>query len=260
MEIKKHILRAANFLLNTVVFGILCLVGIYSAYALWDNNRVYMAAENVQNEMLKLKPETQTEEKQETADFSELLKINPDICGWVTMENTHIDYPVLQGSTNHTYINRDVYGEFAMAGSIFLDSRNARDFTDTCSLLYGHYMENNKMFGDLELYKDQTFFEENRAGTLMLPEKNYELEIISCMLVSAASDIITDPTQWQDANINSFWNYVEKNSLHIHEELLEDLKSSGGPVKILTLSTCSYEFTDARTVVVTYMKPNEEEK
>lgn len=255
MEIKKTILRAANFLLGTIVLGALCLVGIYSVYALWDNNRVYLAAENVQDEMLKLKPETKTEDDQGTADFTELLKINPDICAWVTIDNTHIDYPVLQGSTNHTYINRDVYGEFALAGSIFLDSRNDRGFTDTCSLLYGHYMQNNKMFGDLELFKDETFFEENRTGVLLLPEKTYELEIISCMLTGASTDIITDPTQWRDENIKNFWTYVEKNSTNIHEELLLELKTSKDSVKILALSTCSYEFTDARTIVLAYMKP-----
>ena len=96
----------------------------------------------------------------------------------MTLDNTNIDHPVVQGQDNLTYVNRDVYGNFALAGSIFLDSRNDSSFSDPYSLLYGHHMENSGMFGDLALYKEEAFFQENSTGYLITPEGVYDLEIL----------------------------------------------------------------------------------
>ena len=68
------------------------------------------------------------------ASFEELLGINPDVCAWVTLDNTAIDYPVVQGEDNFTYVNTDVYGDFSLAGSIFLDVNCDKNFTDPYSL------------------------------------------------------------------------------------------------------------------------------
>ncbi len=256
MEIKRTVLKTANALVSTVIVIVLFLAGAYSFFALWDNNRVYSAAGNVQADMIKLKPEIEpTDEENTGADFSSLLSVNNDVCAWLTMDNTEIDYPVLQGETNLTYINTDVYGNFALAGSIYLDSRNSKDYTDTYSLLYGHHMENSKMFGDLDLYKDEAFFESNRTGTLILPDRAYDLEIFACLLVNASDDAIFDPTRWQDENINKLLTYISDNALHVHGESLNELAQSDEQLQILALSTCSSEFTDARTIVLTVMHP-----
>lgn len=136
-------LKAANSIVNLFVVLLLCVAGVYAAYALWDNSQIYSSAFNVQADMLKLKPTVS--EGDDTASFEELLAINPDVCAWVTLDGTKIDYPVLQGSTNLTYINKDVYGNFSLSGSIYLDTRNNRDFSDRYSLLYGHHMEKSAM-------------------------------------------------------------------------------------------------------------------
>ena len=127
--------------------------------------------------MLKLKP------AEDSPSFEELLAINPDFKGWVTLDGTNIDHPILQGKTNLSYINTDVYGNFSLAGSVFLDSRNNGNFEDTYSLLYGHHMENSKMFGDLDLYKEERFFRENQTGKLILPDRIYKLEIFASLIV-----------------------------------------------------------------------------
>lgn len=97
--IRHRILKAANSVIAFLVVVALCVCGAYSVYTLWDNNRIYTAAEDV--------PDGST--------FAELLAINPDVCAWITVDNTKIDYPVLQGETNLTYINTDVYGNAACA-------------------------------------------------------------------------------------------------------------------------------------------------
>lgn len=255
MEFHRTVLRAANSLFNLVVILLLLAAGSYSAFALWDNQRIYAAAGDVQADMMKLKPEVITTEEDSGADFSELLAVNPDVCGWITLDNTNVDYPVLQGETNFTYINTDVYGNFALAGSIFLDTRCSKEFTDPYSLIYGHHMADSKMFGDLDLYKDETFFQENTTGSLVLPGKAYQLEIIACLLVPASEDHIFEPTTWQDSNISRLLEFVENNALNLHDEIMRELKAAENPFKILALSTCSYEYTDARTIVLTWMKP-----
>ena len=255
MEFHRTVLRAANSLFNLVVILLLLAAGSYSAFALWDNQRIYAAAGDVQADMIKLKPEVILTEEDSGADFSELLAVNPDVCGWITLENTNVDYPVLQGETNFTYINTDVYGTFALAGSNFLDTRCSKDFSDPYSLIYGHHMADSKMFGDLDLYKDEKFFQENTTGSLVLPGKAYQLEIIACLLVPASEDHIFEPTIWQDSNISRFLEFVESNALNLHDEILAELKAAEKPFQILALSTCSYEYTDARTIVLTWMKP-----
>ena len=255
MEFHRTVLRAANSLFNLVVILLLLAAGSYSAFALWDNQRIYAAAGDVQADMMKLKPKVITTEEDSGANFSELLAVNPDVCGWITLDNTNVDYPVLQGETNFTYINTDVYGNFALAGSIFLDTRCSKEFTDPYSLIYGHHMADSKMFGDLDLYKDETFFQENTTGSLVLPGKAYQLEIIACLLVPASEDHIFEPATWQDSNISRLLEFVENNALNIHDEIMRELKAAENPFKMLALSTCSYEYTDARTIVLTWMKP-----
>lgn len=253
----RMILKLANGLLSAFLTVVLLVAGAYSAYALWDNNQIYEAASNVQADMIKLKPEID-ESGEEGPSFEELLAINPDVCAWIAMDGTKIDHPVLQGETNLTYINTDVYGNFALAGSIFLDTRCDREFEQSYHLLYGHHMENSKMFGDLDLYKDAQFFNENRAGTLILPGRVYSLETFACLLVYASDDVIFEPDRWQD-DIEGLLDYAQQNALNRSDETIDELRGAcedpgADAPKVVALSTCSAEFTDARTIVLAVMR------
>ena len=258
MLFHRIVLRTANAIFNLIVICLLLVGGAYSAFALWDNERVYSAAGDVQADMIKIKPEIVLSEdtEEEGADFSELLAINEDVCAWITMDGTNIDLPVVQGETNLTYINTDVYGQFSLPGSIFLDSRNKRDFTETYSLLYGHNMADHQMFGDLQLYKEKKFFDENTTGILITPDKAFKLEIIACLVVDSNDNLIFEPTSWKHYNTKTLYKYIEENAMYFHGDKLEELKElNQRDVQILTLSTCSNEYTDARTIVLTHMIP-----
>ena len=141
---QKMALRAANGLLDGVTALLVLLAVVWSGYALWDNSRVYAAADNVQAGLLAFKPQPQEDN---SLSFGQLRDINPDVCGWLTLDGTAIDYPVVQGESNFTYLNTDVYGSFALAGSIFLDVDCDADFSGRYSLLYGHHMENGRIIG-----------------------------------------------------------------------------------------------------------------
>ncbi len=253
MRLSRFFLRASNALVSFIVILLLCIAGTYSVYALWDNNHIYAKAKNVQSDMLSLKPDINNSEKAK-ASFEELLAINKDVCGWITMDGTKIDYPVVQGETNLTYINTDVYGDFSLAGSIYLDSRCDKNFQDNYSLLYGHHMDNSNMFGDLDLYKKEDFFKENKTGTLILPDRSYDLKVYACLLVAASEGNIFDTAQVQ-GNINNLHTYVEKNAMYINKDTFIKAKEQADK-QIIALSTCSSEFTDARTIILAVMEPH----
>lgn len=254
----KLLLRFGNALVSLVLVVCLVTAGAYAGYALWDNRHIYAEAEDVQADMIQLKPDVliTDDELAEGPSFVELLAINPDVCAWVEMDNTMVDHPVLQGETNLDYINTDVYGNFSLPGSIFLDSRCDRTFKEDFMLLYGHNMASGGMFGSLQQYKDAEFFEENRTGMLIIPEGVCQLETFACLLINSYDEIF-EPDKWQD-NIEGLLEFAEEHAMHLHEEVIADMREQlerGGRPQVLALSTCSSESDDARTVILTVMNP-----
>ena len=230
----------------------LLLCGSFGAYALWDNTQVIAGAEEIRAELIQLKPETAPgEEAVPGADFSRLRQINPDVRGWIAMEGTAVDFPVVQGENNLHYISRDVFGEFSLAGSIFLDSRDDPAFSQSYALLYGHHMADGNMFGDLDRYKEEAFFRDHEGGQLILPDKAYGLRVLGCLVVGASDGNIFDPEAVR-RHPERLLPYVRENSLWFREPV-------EGTGQYLALSTCSEEFTDARTVVLTQMLSMEQE-
>ncbi len=245
MSFSRLAVKWINSFVSLVVAIVLLILGSYSAYSLWDNQQVYEEARDVQLKMKELKPEVVTED--EPPSFADLRAVNPDVRGWVTLYGTQIDYPVLQGENNLTYINTDVYGNFALAGSIYMDCRNSADFSDVYNLLFGHHMENSRMFGDLDLYKDEAFFRKNVTGTLLTEGAVYDLRVAALLLVPASEEGVFDITRYETAE--DVISFVRENAVFLNDFMPEP----GGEGQFLVFTTCSSEFTDARTVLVTTM-------
>ena len=125
-ELFFKVIKAGNKILEILAALFIILMLLYGAYSLWDTCQINRRA-FISGELMKYKPAGKTDE---SPSLQELQKINPDVCAWLTVDGTKIDYPVVQGETNLEYINQDIYGEFALSGSIFLDSRNDRKFID----------------------------------------------------------------------------------------------------------------------------------
>lgn len=133
--------------------------------------------------------EEETEAEEETdwsdvvIDFSSLKEINSDVVGWIRFDDTTalpIDYPILHGETDNTYLRTNLYGESHTAGSIFLESANSPDFSDLYNIIYGHNMRNNTMFGSLKQYKrDEDFYDENPFFTIYTEEGAYRYQIFT---------------------------------------------------------------------------------
>lgn len=190
---------------------------------------------------------SESEEKTENAwpevDFEGLADINPDIVGWIYSEGTPINYPIVQGTDNSYYLKHLYTGEYNGAGSIFLDSRNSSDFSDRHIVVYGHHIQNGSMFSSLTGYKKQDYYEAHPILYLMTPENNYEIEVFAGYVASVKDDA------WQITfdSEESFQAWIGR---AIEKSTFSSNITPAVTDRIITLSTCSYEFDNARYVLV----------
>ena len=178
-----------------------------------------------------------------TVDFAALSEINPDVVGWIYIEDTEINYPVVQGSDNQYYLKHLFSGEYNSSGCIFLDSRVAADFSDWHSILYGHHMKNGTMFSGLDKYKTQEYYDAHSLALLMTPGGNYEVEFFAGY-VASVEDEAWDVGFGSDAEFEAWLELARERSW------FESDVSVAVTDRILTLSTCSYEFDNARFVLL----------
>ena len=176
-----------------------------------------------------------------TANTIDLSSINKDFVCWINIENTNIDYPVVQSKDNSYYLHRDIYGNYLYAGTTFLDYRDYYDDSKNL-IIYGHNMKNTTMFSQLEKFKEESFFKSNPTITLTDKngEKNYE---VFAVLLVKKDYPYTIPNFNSDDEYNKFLNKI------VDDSIFSTQNKPTSSDKILTLSTCSYEFKDARTVV-----------
>ncbi|MCR4622965.1 MAG: class B sortase [Clostridiales bacterium] len=264
----KRFLDIANGIVSACLITVLLLGAAYAGFALWDNRQIYAAAEGMFEEMseiMSLSGDTEasenvenSEENELAAKFQQLQEINPDVTAWLTVFGTAIDYPLMQGISNLTYLNKDVYGEFSMTGSVYLDTRNARDYTDIYNLVYGHNMSRHRMLSDINLFKNEEFFNENQTGILLLPERGYILQAVSYFLTTANNSQLFNPENWDMLNSERILEYVQKDAMYISQTGLDELTKifeSEEQPRLLALSTCSPESDDARTILVMLILP-----
>lgn len=174
--------------------------------------------------------------------FEELLAINPDTVAWLTIDDTHIDHPVVQGKDNYEYLNIAFTGEEYAGGSLFLDKDNSSDFSDAYNIIHGHEMDAGAMFGDLNKFKNRKFFAEHQTGTLLTPQYDYDLRVIAAGTFNA-----------YDSEIYTVGDYIPADRINkgaLRKRAWDySSEAEGGDTQILALSTCSGEMNDDRTVV-----------
>lgn len=195
------------------------------------------------------------EEKEERiiVSFEELLAQYPDVIGWIYCEGTPIDYPIVKGKDNDYYLKRMYNGSYNGNGSIFMDYRNQSDFTDWNTIIYGHNMDNDAMFGILTEYQKQGFYDSHPVMYLSTPDKEYRVDLIGGY-VTPADDPVTYSFPADQEGRDKVLDQVYRSS-----SFLSGVEVLDGE-KLITLSTCTYEYDDARYVVVGVLRelPSEE--
>ena len=176
-------------------------------------------------------------------DFDALREENGDVVAWLYCPDTPINYPVVQSADNAYYLHRLLDGRENAAGTLFMDYRNTEDFSDWNSVIYGHNMNNGSMFGSLRNYREQTFADAHSELFLLTPDKNYAITVLAGFVTSADAALYNalSPDEEEKARLIEAWMDASDFSSGI-EPTPED--------HFLTLSTCSYEYNDARYVLV----------
>lgn len=183
-------------------------------------------------------------------DFTELRRINPDIVAWLTIEDTQVDYPIVQAPDNEYYLRRDFEKKKNKNGTLFLDYRNHSDFSDYNNIIYGHNMHTGLMFKTINSFKEKTFWDTHTSAWLYLPEQTYKLEIFSVIRIPDDSPLYKYSFASPDEKAE-FDALAKRNAIFSRE--VERSEED----RLVMLSTCSYEFKNARTVLLAKMLPAE---
>ena len=239
MEQAAKLARLGDRLVSLLAGGLILLMLLYGGYSLWDTAMVYSGA-FLSEELLAFKPASDDPNSNPT--LTELQEINPDVRAWLTIYDTFIDYPVVQGETDWDYINTDIYGEFSLSGSIFLDSRNSPDFSDAYNIVYGHHMDNGGMFGDVVEFVNTSYFQAHPTGRLYLPDATYDITLFACVQTDAYDSMIYNPTP-SDKDVGRLLAYIQDNAVQSRDI---GVKESD---QIIGLSTCAEAQTNGRVVI-----------
>lgn len=174
-------------------------------------------------------------------DFDKLRTLNPDTVGWITMDRTVIDYPVVQGKDNDYYLRRLYSGEKGYVGSIFMDAGNAPDFSDRNTLIFGHNMKSGSMFGTLQNFASRSYYEKHPDMKLYTPDGDHEVRWIAGYITGSA--LIPTNFESDEAFMAHVENAVKRSDFKTDIEV----KPTD---RLVTLCTCSYATDDARYVLI----------
>ncbi len=238
------IIQLLNHLLNTIFIVFFVLSLSFAGYAIYDVYIVYEDSE-LSSDILKYKPSIQGEnEFGEKFSVLDLKKINQDIVGWIRVFGTNIDYPILAGKTNSSYIDKNYKNEYSAGGSIFLDYRNSAKFEDDFSVIYGHNMSYGKMFSDIKKYKSKSFFNEHNKGVLYTEDEVYDLDIYSFNVIDSNHDIGYKLNTYSNDHNRELAEHFLNEASQKREMIIEDND------KYLLLSTCFGVGTYDRSVLL----------
>ena len=231
--------RGGNKILDFISGTALLVLFLYGVYMVWYVIMVYMSA-FLGDDILKFKP---SGDDIHNPSLEELAAINPDVIGWITVDNTRIDYPIVQGKDNLEYLNLNVYREYSLAGTVFLDVNNEKHFSDPYNILYGHHMNHGLMFGQVLDFLDKDFFDEHETGTLYLLDATYSVEFFACVRANAYDARILAVNK-DPEKMPAFLSFVKNNA-----ECYREIPLKGND-KVISLVTCESSNTDGRAVLL----------
>ena len=181
-------------------------------------------------------------------DHEALKEMNEDYLCWIYAPGTQIDYPIVQHTGNDYYLNHLFDRRRNAAGTLFIDYRNLPDFADPNTIIYGHHMRNDSMFGTLTDYEDQEYFEANPYMLLFNGEEITLLEIFSGYVTDSSDHCYDLAISGQEDKSYFIRKAEQKSNFNTALEVTH-------VDRIVTLSTCAYVFENARYVVLTRQKP-----
>ena len=226
-------------LFSALIAGFLIL---YGGYVIYDN--IYIQNYSSSWNLLQYKPEI-IDDDSVPLSGSALAQINKDYRAWLTLYDTNIDYPVVQGKDDLYYASHDVFKKSSLTGALYLAAGNSPDFSDNYNLVYGHHMEADTLFGSLDKYLQRGYMPEHKKGVVVTRNAVYDFTVFAVMNVNAYDTMIYSVG---NRNLADVLSYISSNSVYYNAG------DARGAVKLLVLSTCRNATTDGRLVVIASMK------
>ncbi len=224
MILGKILLLFISKIVKLILTSALLIIIFISTYALYDSYQIYDS----------VKIEEYLEEIVEKDSSSkELFNINKNIVGYIKIDNTSINYPILKGKDNIEYLSKNYKDEYSFSGSIFLDYRN-NNFNDNYSIVYGHNLYRGGMFSDIKKYKDESFFNKHMTGKLYTKDIIYNIRVISYGIFMNNDENIYNIKKHNIKYILKK-SKIKKNSSSDKYILLSTCKGSSSPYRIILL-------------------------
>ena len=247
MDIAAKAAKAGDKILSLLAIVLMVTMLAFGGYSLWDNYMIYIDA-FIGKDLLKYKPSVNDPEVTRLS-LQELLSINPDTRGWITIDGTHIDYPMVQGRDDMEYVNKDVTCEFSLSGSIFLSAYNKADFSDSYMLTYGHHMDGGGMYGDVMEYIDKEYFDKHLTGHLFMPDGRARKMEVFAAIECDAYDRMIYQVEGKEGHIMELVEYLKNHSTNFRDIGIRESD------QIMALSTCVSLETNGRVVVLAKVNP-----
>ena len=220
-------------ILRTIINIILISIIAICAYKIYDKSAEYKKADK-SYEQIRLEKENENN--------NNLFNKYEEYRGWIKVDNTNIDYPIVQGKDNSFYLDKDINKNYVSSGSIFMNYLN-NGFNDENTVLFGHHMRNKTMFAQLKKYKEKEFFYGNNNIEIEIKDgKTLKYKVFS-VYVTDANDNYIKTNFDNKSEYKEFLDKIKNKSIYKSDINVDEND------KIITLSTCSYEFNDARMVV-----------
>ena len=198
--------------------------------------------DDTQNDNDKDKTTKTPDDETINVDFDKMIADYPDVVGYIYCANTNLKNPIQYGKGNDYYLTHDSKGNTNNNGSIFVEQVNSGSFSDNNTIIYGHNMKSGMMFADLTKYKDKSYYSSHPYIYIYTPSQNYRLDLYAGFVCEHDDEVYaTSLTQDQ------------LKAMAAKSTFTSNIGTPTG--KTVTLSTCSYEFDNARYVVVGALNP-----
>lgn len=203
------------------------IVMIYSGVQLAKYVYTYFA---VEKELEEVQLVVQNEE------LTALQDIHPNIVGWLTLEGTRLNNPILQAADNDFYLRHNYKDEESRGGSIFMDFRNDANELGRHTIFYGHVLRNGTMFGDLDKFAEQAYANEHPVLSYETTKNKYELHVFAAY--ETTTDFYYIETNFNDDSYMTFVNEIKERSVITMPVTVNETD------RIVTFSTCTTSAND----------------
>ena len=230
---------------TNVIMVCLALIVLVSGWKVYTIVKDYLAGRSAYDS---ISEQAQPEGWTGDVDFDALREINPDVIGWLYYEGTPVDYPVVQGTDNDKYLHTLFDGTWGFFGTLFADCITEAPFRQFNTIVYGHHMKDGSMLATLNKLKDQSWCEDHPRFELVTPEGKYHLEIWAFLNQPSDSEIYT--TNFHDTEQQAAYLSMVQNLAQYTTGV-----SVSADDRLVILSTCAYEYDEARYIAVCKMVP-----